>query len=39
MPVLKKSLAKTLDERYQTAYEFAVDLREFLKGARPRPPA
>jgi tRNA A-37 threonylcarbamoyl transferase component Bud32/tetratricopeptide (TPR) repeat protein len=32
MPVLKKSLAKTLDERYQTAYEFAVDLREFLKG-------
>jgi serine/threonine protein kinase len=32
MPVLKKSLAKTLDQRYQTAYEFAVDLREFLKG-------
>ncbi|HZM49153.1 MAG TPA: serine/threonine-protein kinase, partial [Vicinamibacteria bacterium] len=32
MPVLKKSLAKTLDERYQTAYDFAVDLREFLKG-------
>ena len=32
MPVLKKSLAKILDERYQTAYEFAVDLREFLKG-------
>ena len=31
MPVLKKSLAKTLDHRYQTAYEFAVDLREFLK--------
>src|SRR6266540_3234893 len=31
MPVLKKSLAKTLDERYQTAYDFAVDLREFLK--------
>jgi serine/threonine protein kinase len=31
MPVLKKSLAKTLDERYQSAYEFAVDLREFLK--------
>src|SRR4029079_13139543 len=26
------SLAKTLDERYQTAYDFAVDLREFLKG-------
>ena len=32
MPVLKKSLAKTLDQRYQSAYEFAVDLREFLKG-------
>jgi serine/threonine protein kinase/tetratricopeptide (TPR) repeat protein len=32
MPVLKKSLAKTLPERYQTAYDFAVDLREFLKG-------
>jgi tetratricopeptide (TPR) repeat protein len=32
MPVLKKSLAKTLDDRYQTAYDFAVDLREFLKG-------
>ncbi|PYQ39948.1 MAG: hypothetical protein DMF77_19895, partial [Acidobacteria bacterium] len=31
MPVLKKSLAKSLDDRYQTAYEFAVDLREFLK--------
>jgi serine/threonine protein kinase len=31
MGVLKKSLAKNLDERYQTAYDFAVDLREFLK--------
>ncbi|PYQ52929.1 MAG: hypothetical protein DMF78_10300 [Acidobacteria bacterium] len=32
MPVLKKSLAKNLDDRYQNAYEFAVALREFLKG-------
>jgi serine/threonine-protein kinase len=31
MPVLKKALAKNLPERYQTAYEFAVDLREWLK--------
>ena len=31
MPILKKALAKNLDERYQTAYEFAVDLREWLK--------
>src|SRR2546428_4708336 len=31
MPVLKKSLAKNLDERYQTAYDFAVALREYLK--------
>jgi serine/threonine-protein kinase len=31
MPVLKKALAKALPERYQTAYEFAVDLREWLK--------
>src|SRR4051812_10441177 len=31
MPTLKKALAKELDDRYQTAYEFAVDLREFLK--------
>jgi serine/threonine protein kinase/tetratricopeptide (TPR) repeat protein len=31
MPIIKKSLAKTLDERYQTAYDFAVDLRDFLK--------
>ena len=31
MPVLKKALSKTLDDRYQTAYEFAVDLREWLK--------
>ena len=31
MPILKKALAKDLDDRYQTAYEFAVDLREWLK--------
>jgi serine/threonine-protein kinase len=31
MPILKKALAKNLDERYQTAYEFAVDLREWLR--------
>jgi serine/threonine-protein kinase len=31
MPILKKALAKNLDDRYQTAYEFAVDLREWLK--------
>jgi len=28
MPILKKSLAKSLEERYQTAYDFAVALRE-----------
>ncbi|HXK12635.1 MAG TPA: protein kinase [Vicinamibacteria bacterium] len=31
MPILKKALAKNLEDRYQTAYEFAVDLREWLK--------
>jgi len=31
MPILKKALAKKLDDRYKTAYEFAVDLREWLK--------
>ena len=31
MPLLKKALAKDLLERYQTAEEFAVDLREWLK--------
>jgi serine/threonine-protein kinase len=31
MPILKKALAKKIDERYQTAYEFAVDLREWLR--------
>jgi tetratricopeptide (TPR) repeat protein len=31
MPILKKALAKNIDERYQTAYEFAVDLREWME--------
>ncbi len=31
LPILRKSLAKSLEERHQTAYEFAVDLREYLK--------
>ena len=31
MPILKKALAKNLPDRYQTALEFAVDLREWLK--------
>jgi serine/threonine-protein kinase len=31
MPILKKALSKNLAERYQTAYEFAVDLREWLR--------
>jgi tRNA A-37 threonylcarbamoyl transferase component Bud32/tetratricopeptide (TPR) repeat protein len=31
MPILRKALAKNSDDRYQTAYEFAVDLREWLK--------
>jgi len=31
LPLLKKALSKNLAERYQTAYEFAVDLREWLK--------
>jgi tRNA A-37 threonylcarbamoyl transferase component Bud32/tetratricopeptide (TPR) repeat protein len=31
MPILKKALAKDIDARYQTAYEFAVDLREWLR--------
>src|SRR5262245_962054 len=31
MPLLKKALAKNLDDRYQTAYDFAVELREYLK--------
>jgi tRNA A-37 threonylcarbamoyl transferase component Bud32 len=31
MPILKKALAKNVEGRYQTAYEFAVDLREWLR--------
>ena len=31
MPILKKALATDIAGRYQTAYEFAVDLREWLK--------
>jgi len=30
-PILQKALAKGLEDRYQTAYAFAVDLREYLK--------
>ncbi len=31
LPILKKALARSLDERYQTAYAFAQDLKEYLK--------
>jgi serine/threonine-protein kinase len=31
LPILRKALAKALEERYQTAYDFAVDLRSYLK--------
>ncbi len=31
LPILKKALAKNLEDRYQTSYDFAVDLREYLK--------
>jgi hypothetical protein len=30
-PVLEKALAKGLEDRYQTAYDFAIELREYLK--------
>jgi serine/threonine protein kinase/tetratricopeptide (TPR) repeat protein len=30
-PILQKALAKGLEDRYQTAYDFAVVLREYLK--------
>jgi tetratricopeptide (TPR) repeat protein len=30
-PILQRALAKSLEERYQTAYDFAVALREYLK--------
>jgi len=31
LPILKKALDRSLEERYQTAYAFAVDLREWLR--------
>src|SRR5262249_46724388 len=31
MPILKRALAKRLEDRYQTAYEFAMDLRTWLQ--------
>ncbi|HET7293827.1 MAG TPA: serine/threonine-protein kinase [Vicinamibacteria bacterium] len=31
MPILRKALAKDLEERYQTAYDFAQELKEYLK--------
>jgi tRNA A-37 threonylcarbamoyl transferase component Bud32 len=30
-PILEKALAKNLEDRYQTAYDFAVALREYLQ--------
>jgi len=30
-PILQRALAKGLEDRYQTAYDFAVALREYLK--------
>jgi tRNA A-37 threonylcarbamoyl transferase component Bud32/tetratricopeptide (TPR) repeat protein len=30
-PILQRALAKRLEDRYQTAYDFAVALREYLK--------
>jgi serine/threonine-protein kinase len=32
MAIIRKALAKNLEDRYRTAYDFAMDLREFLKG-------
>ncbi|MCG6926760.1 MAG: protein kinase [Acidobacteria bacterium] len=31
LPILKKALARDIDERYQTAAAFAVDLRDWLR--------
>jgi eukaryotic-like serine/threonine-protein kinase len=39
LPILKKSLAKNLDDRYTTAYDFANDLRAFLKHRAAEAPA
>ncbi len=30
-PILRRSLSKDLEARYQTAYEFAVDLKDYLR--------
>ncbi len=31
LPILRKALAKNLEDRYQSAYDFAVDLRDYLR--------
>jgi serine/threonine-protein kinase len=31
LPILRRAMAKELEDRYQTAQEFAADLREYLK--------
>jgi len=31
IPILRKALAKDLNQRYRTAYEFMADLREYLR--------
>ena len=31
LPIVRKSLAKEIEDRYQTAYDFAVELREYLR--------
>jgi serine/threonine-protein kinase len=31
LPVLQRALSKNLDERYATAYDFAIELRDYLK--------
>jgi len=31
LPILKKALARDIGSRYQTAYEFAMDLRQWLR--------
>src|SRR5215510_6008592 len=33
LPVVQKALARDLEQRYQSAYDFAMDLREYLKGS------
>jgi hypothetical protein len=32
LPILRRSLARNMDERYQTAAEFTTALRDYLKG-------